>query len=140
MREPGIVYPPGPRTPALVQTATYVRDPVTALERWADRYGDLFTIRIAGFGKFVFAAAPRAVVDTPGQVRTAGRSSRRHSINSLACVDRFLCGAVNARGNQRLCERVRGGTPRVAAARPPHEHRATRRPPHEHRATRRPSR
>ena len=26
--------------------------------------------------------------------------------------------AENARGNQRLCERVRGGTPRVAAARP----------------------
>jgi cytochrome P450 len=61
MREAGIVYPPGPRTPAVVQTATYVRDPLAALERWADRYGDLFTIRIAGFGKFVFAAAPREV-------------------------------------------------------------------------------
>src|SRR5882724_3320217 len=29
-----------------------------------------------------------------------------------------------ARGNQRLGERVRGGTPRVAAARPPREHSA----------------
>jgi len=51
-------YPPGPTTPAVVQTAQYVRDPVTALEKWADRYGDLFTIRIAGFGRFVFASAP----------------------------------------------------------------------------------
>ncbi|HEX3481739.1 MAG TPA: cytochrome P450 [Kofleriaceae bacterium] len=61
MREPGIRYPPGPRTPAVVQTAAYIRDPLTALERWANRHGDLFTVRIAGFGNVVFAAAPREI-------------------------------------------------------------------------------
>lgn len=51
-------FPPGPSEPALLQTVTYVRDPVTAIERWGKRYGDLFTIKVAGFGRFVFAAAP----------------------------------------------------------------------------------
>jgi cytochrome P450 len=61
MRDAALGYPPGPRAPAVVQTAMYVRDPVTALERWAARHGDLFTVRIAGFGRFVFAAAPREI-------------------------------------------------------------------------------
>ncbi len=67
-------YPPGPQTPALIQTAQYVRDPVTALEKWHDAYGDLFTIQIAGFGHFVFAAAPRELrqifTADPEQVKT----------------------------------------------------------------------
>ncbi len=61
MRDPAIRYPPGPRAPAVVQTAAYIRDPLTALERWAARHGDLFTVRIAGFGNVVFAAAPREI-------------------------------------------------------------------------------
>jgi unspecific monooxygenase len=67
-------FPPGPREPALVQTLTYVRDPVTALERWGARYGDLFTIKLVGFGRFVFAAAPadlrRIFTADPEEVKT----------------------------------------------------------------------
>ncbi len=54
----GFSLPPGPTEPAWRQTATYARDPVTALERWADRHGDLFTVRIVGQPPLVFAAAP----------------------------------------------------------------------------------
>jgi cytochrome P450 len=59
MAERAIHYPPGPSTPAFVQTATYARDPVTAIEKWHDAYGDTFTIQLLGFGRFVFASAPR---------------------------------------------------------------------------------
>jgi cytochrome P450 len=41
-----------------MQTAMYARDPVTALEKWAATYGDLFTVRIVGMPPLVFAAAP----------------------------------------------------------------------------------
>ncbi|HVV85606.1 MAG TPA: cytochrome P450 [Kofleriaceae bacterium] len=54
----GTSLPPGPTAPAWWQTATYARDPVTALERWAARHGDLFTVRIVGMPPLVFAAAP----------------------------------------------------------------------------------
>ncbi|HEY4181310.1 MAG TPA: cytochrome P450 [Kofleriaceae bacterium] len=53
-----ISFPPGPKEPAWVQTATYARDPVGALEKWAARHGDLFTVRIVGMPPLVFAAAP----------------------------------------------------------------------------------
>ncbi len=61
MEAAAITYPPGPRAPALVQTAMYVREPVRALERWAAEHGDLFTIKLASVGRFVFAAAPREI-------------------------------------------------------------------------------
>ena len=41
----------------------------------------------------------------------------RDGIAIAVAAARRNCGGENARGNQRLCERVRGGTPRVAAAR-----------------------
>ena len=67
-------FPPGPSEPAIIQTLTYVRDPVTAIERWGKQYGDLFTIKIVGFGRFVFAAAPRELrqifTADPEQVQT----------------------------------------------------------------------
>jgi len=51
--------PPGPTESAWRQTLRYVRDPVTALERWGDHFGDLFTVRVVGMPPLVFAAAPR---------------------------------------------------------------------------------
>lgn len=73
-----ISFPPGPRAPALAQTARYVRDPVRALERWADEHGDLFTIRLAAVGTFVFAAAPaeiRQIVTADPEHVQAGRAA-----------------------------------------------------------------
>lgn len=48
--------PPGPRSPVLMQTARYVRDPFKFLESCQRRYGDggSVTIDILGFGKTVW--------------------------------------------------------------------------------------
>lgn len=53
-----VSFPPGPTEPAWLQTLTYARDPVAALETWGARHGDLFTVRILGLPPLVFAAAP----------------------------------------------------------------------------------
>jgi cytochrome P450 len=48
--------PPGPRTPALVQTLRWARDPVGYLGALRRRYGDAFTVRFVGFGRWVYYA------------------------------------------------------------------------------------
>ncbi|MEZ4403149.1 MAG: cytochrome P450 [Kofleriaceae bacterium] len=71
-------FPPGPTAPAVVQTALYARDPVTALERWAARHGDLFTARFVGLPAMVFAAAPaelRQIFTASPEVLEAGAAN-----------------------------------------------------------------
>src|SRR3954469_20999272 len=53
--------PPGPRAPALITTAQFVRRPLDALLRWHARYGDVFTVRYLGFGTGVYVADPAAI-------------------------------------------------------------------------------
>ena len=55
--------PPGPRTPVLVQTRQYVRDPFTFLERAQARYADggSVTINILGFGRTVWVTDPELI-------------------------------------------------------------------------------
>lgn len=55
--------PPGPDTPAFWQLIRYSHSPLPFLEACARRYGDPFTIRLAGYGKFVMLADPEAVKD-----------------------------------------------------------------------------
>lgn len=55
--------PPGPKTPAVWQLIRYSHSPLSFLEGCASRYGDPFTIRLAGYGKFVMLASPGAVKD-----------------------------------------------------------------------------
>ena len=55
--------PPGPDTPAFWQLIRYSHSPLPFLEACARRYGDPFTIRMAGYGKFVMLADPEAVKD-----------------------------------------------------------------------------
>jgi cytochrome P450 len=55
--------PPGPETPAVWQLVRYTHAPLPFLEECARRYGDPFTIRMAGYGKFVMLADPEAVKD-----------------------------------------------------------------------------
>ena len=52
--------PPGPRTPVLLQTRQYVRDPFTFLERCQQRHaeGGSVTINILGFGRTVWVTDP----------------------------------------------------------------------------------
>src|SRR5947209_425169 len=55
--------PPGPKTPAAWQLIRYSYSPLSFLEACSRRYGDPFTIRQAGYGKFVMLADPQAVKD-----------------------------------------------------------------------------
>ena len=58
-----VPLPPGPAVPAVWQLIRYSHSPLPFLEECARRYGDPFTIRLAGYGKFVMLAAPDAVQD-----------------------------------------------------------------------------
>jgi cytochrome P450 len=53
--------PPGPRTPRAVQTLAWMTRPMPWMERLRARYGDVFTVRIAQEGTWVFLADPDAV-------------------------------------------------------------------------------
>ncbi len=55
--------PPGPRSPAFWQLLRYSHSPLPFLESCARRYGDPFTVRWAGYGRFVMLASPDAVRD-----------------------------------------------------------------------------
>ena len=50
--------PPGPRYPRAVQTVGWVRRPFAFMEQCHERYGDMFTLRIAQEGTWVFLAHP----------------------------------------------------------------------------------
>lgn len=55
--------PPGPRTPALLQLLRYSFSSLPVLDACARRYGDTFTLRLAGYGTLVILASPDAVKD-----------------------------------------------------------------------------
>jgi cytochrome P450 len=53
-----MALPPGPRSPALVQSAAWITRPAPFMERCVRRYGDAFTVRLAKVGTFVFTTDP----------------------------------------------------------------------------------
>lgn len=53
--------PPGPRLPAAVQTAYWIKRPLPFLDAAKKRYGDIFTIRLLGMGPMVMISAPDAI-------------------------------------------------------------------------------
>jgi cytochrome P450 len=56
-----VALPPGPRTPALLNAARFARSPLALLRAWYARFGDVFTVRITGFGTGVYVADPGAI-------------------------------------------------------------------------------
>src|ERR1700722_20456723 len=58
-----MALPPGPRAPGLVNLVRFGRTPLEMLRRWHARYGDLITVRMAGFGTGVYVADPDAIRD-----------------------------------------------------------------------------
>ncbi len=56
-----MALPPGPRTPAALNTLTLLRAPFDALEGWHRRYGDAFTVRFVVFGTSVYVADPAEI-------------------------------------------------------------------------------
>ncbi len=53
--------PPGPRMPRALQTLGWVARPLPFMEQCRDRYGDIFTLRIAQEGSWVFLSHPDLV-------------------------------------------------------------------------------
>ena len=53
--------PPGPSAPRALQTLRWIFRPQAMLEDCQRRYGDIFTLRIAHEGTWVFLADPDAV-------------------------------------------------------------------------------
>ncbi len=53
--------PPGPKTPRALQTARWIARPAAFMEDAARRYGDMFTLRIANEGTWVFISDPDSV-------------------------------------------------------------------------------
>lgn len=50
--------PPGPSSPAFVQTYRYARNPLPLLDECARRFGDIFTLRLIGTGPWVLLCSP----------------------------------------------------------------------------------
>jgi cytochrome P450 family 135 len=53
--------PPGPRTPRILQSVRWAREPLPMLERCRERYGDTFTLRLRHLGTWVVLAGPEDV-------------------------------------------------------------------------------
>jgi cytochrome P450 family 135 len=71
--------PPGPRMPATLQTALWVRRAQWMLGQCARRFGDTFTLRIAGQGTWVVVSHPRdveTVFKADPQIARAGEGNR----------------------------------------------------------------
>jgi cytochrome P450 len=58
-----VALPPGPRTPAPLNIARFLRGPLDTLRGWQRRYGNVFTVKFPVFGKGVYVAEPDAVRD-----------------------------------------------------------------------------
>jgi cytochrome P450 len=56
-----MALPPGPRTPAVVNTVRFGQRPLAELREWHRRFGDVFTVRMLGFGVGIYVADPEAI-------------------------------------------------------------------------------
>jgi cytochrome P450 len=71
--------PPGPRMPASLQTALWVRRAQWMLGQCSRRFGDTFTLRIAGLGTWVVVSHPRdveTVFKADPEIARAGEANR----------------------------------------------------------------
>jgi cytochrome P450 len=74
-----VYLPPGPRSPAAVQTALLFRNAVGFLERCKQRYGPVFRVKLVGFPRYVYVADPRLAREVYSADRTVGRAGEgRH--------------------------------------------------------------
>ena len=86
--------PPGPRLPVIAQTLLWLLRPQRTMRRWRDRYGDVFTIRLAMQGTVVEVGDPsllKTVLSAPpDDARAGGATSILEPLlgrNSLLLLD-----------------------------------------------------
>src|SRR5258708_15297547 len=60
-RPPRSALPPGPESPAWWQLVRFAGDPLRLLDECQRRFGDAFTLDIAGHGRFVMLSDPEVV-------------------------------------------------------------------------------
>jgi len=58
---PKSALPPGPNSPAWRQLVRFAGDPLGLFDECHSRFGDAFTLDIAGYGRFVMLSDPEAV-------------------------------------------------------------------------------
>ena len=56
-----MALPPGPHGPATLTMARFALRPLDALRAWYKRYGEVFSIRMTGFGTGVYVANPDSI-------------------------------------------------------------------------------
>ncbi len=56
-----MAIPPGPRTPSLVNGLLFQRRPLDQLQRWYASHGEIFSIRMPGFGVGCYLADPAEI-------------------------------------------------------------------------------
>src|SRR3954449_7665945 len=61
MSPPASALPPGPRAPAWWQLVRFAGDPLSLLDDCHRRFGDAFTLDVAGNGRFVMLSDPQTV-------------------------------------------------------------------------------
>src|SRR5262249_33788192 len=74
-RQNVVGLPPGPSIPTLVQTYQWLRDPLRVLDASAQRFGDIFTLRLIGAPPWVFVWSPsllKTLFTAPPEVVHAG--------------------------------------------------------------------
>ncbi len=104
-------FPPGPRTPAAWQLARYSGSSLTYLEQNARRYGDPFTLRLAGYGTLVVHSAPEAVKEIFRADRETLYSGEGNEFLSLAVGEHsvlVLDGDAHTRQRRVLLPPLKG--------------------------------
>lgn len=61
MRDGAVQLPPGPRMPRALQTAIWMRKAQWLMDTCQARFGDMFTLKIANEGTWVFTSDPEAI-------------------------------------------------------------------------------
>jgi cytochrome P450 len=73
-----MALPPGPRIPPVGQTLAWIARPERFMTAARERYGDVFTVRLAGVGTLVFVADPerlKPIFTADSEVLEAGRAN-----------------------------------------------------------------
>lgn len=104
--------PPGPRSPAIVQTLWWGRDPIGYVERARARYGPIWTSRLVGFPPLVHLSDPEAIQEVwkgDPEVMLAGEANRVLE-PILGSASLFLLdGARHLRERRLLAPPLHGG-------------------------------
>src|SRR3954451_19711078 len=111
MSPPASALPPGPRAPAWWQLVRFAGDPLGLLDECHRRFGDAFTLRVAGNGHFVMLSDPEAVREVFRGDPDALHSGEANALFT-ATVGRHsvlvLDGAAHARQRRALVPPLKG--------------------------------